>query len=147
MYERQALARAAFAAPSTKENRMEKSEVLKRIAEVGLVPVIRAESKDEALRVVEAIGAGGVPVLEITMTVPGALSVIEAIRRQDPKAIVGAGTVLDPETARQEPAMLRAVVRERGKMAGIYGTTEALGPLAVGDELWLSEERVREGKA
>ena len=65
---------------------MEKSEVLKRIAEVGLVPVIRAESKDEALRVVEAIGAGGVPVLEITMTVPGALSVIEAIRRQDPKA-------------------------------------------------------------
>lgn len=79
---------------------MEKSEVLKRIAEVGLVPVIRAESKDEALRVVEAIGAGGVPVLEITMTVPGALSVIEAIRKQDPKAIVGAGTVLDPETAR-----------------------------------------------
>lgn len=79
---------------------MEKSEVLKRIAEVGLVPVIRAESKDEALRVVEAIGAGGVPVLEITMTVPGALSVIEAIRKQDPNAIVGAGTVLDPETAR-----------------------------------------------
>ncbi len=79
---------------------MDKSEVLKRIAEVGLVPVIRAESKDEALRVVDAIGAGGVPVLEITMTVPGALSVIEAIRKQDPKAIVGAGTVLDPETAR-----------------------------------------------
>lgn len=79
---------------------MEKSEVLKRIAEVGVVPVIRAESKDEALRVVEAIGAGGVPVLEITMTVPGAIAVIEAIRKQDPNAIVGAGTVLDPETAR-----------------------------------------------
>ncbi|MEO8359185.1 MAG: bifunctional 4-hydroxy-2-oxoglutarate aldolase/2-dehydro-3-deoxy-phosphogluconate aldolase [Vicinamibacteria bacterium] len=79
---------------------MEKSEVLKRIAEVGLVPVIRAESKDEALRVVEAIGAGGVPVLEITMTVPGAIDVIAAIRKQDPRAIVGAGTVLDPETAR-----------------------------------------------
>jgi 2-dehydro-3-deoxyphosphogluconate aldolase/(4S)-4-hydroxy-2-oxoglutarate aldolase len=79
---------------------MERSEVLKRIAEVGLVPVIRAESKDEALRVVEAIGAGGVPVLEITMTVPGALSAIEAIRKQDPAVIIGAGTVLDPETAR-----------------------------------------------
>lgn len=79
---------------------MEKSEVLKRIALVGLVPVIRAESKDEALRVVEAIGAGGVNVLEITMTVPGALGVIEAVRLKHPTAIVGAGTVLDPETAR-----------------------------------------------
>ena len=47
---------------------------------------------------------------------------------------------LDPDTARQDPAVLRAVVRERGKMAGIFGTTEAIGPLAVGDELWLSEE-------
>ena len=80
---------------------MEKSEVLKRVAEVGLVPVIRAESKDEALQVVEAIGAGGVPLLEITMTVPGALAAIEAIKKRDPKAVVGAGTVLDPETARQ----------------------------------------------
>ena len=79
---------------------MEKSDVLKRIAEVGLVPVIRAESSEEALRVVEAIDAGGVPILEITMTVPGAIDLIEAIRKQNATAIVGAGTVLDPETAR-----------------------------------------------
>ena len=46
---------------------------------------------------------------------------------------------LDPETARQDGAMLRTVARERGKMAGIFGTAEALGPLRVGDELWLSE--------
>lgn len=79
---------------------MEKSEVLKRIAAVGLVPVIRAESKEDALRVVEAIGAGGLTILEITMTVPGAISVIEAIRKRDPNIVVGAGTVLDAETAR-----------------------------------------------
>ena len=79
---------------------MEKSEVLKCISEVGLVPVIRAESKDGAIRVIDAIAAGGLPILEVTMTVPGALSIIEAIRKRDASAIVGAGTVLDAETAR-----------------------------------------------
>ena len=79
---------------------MDKSEVLKCISEVGLVPVIRAESKDGAIRVIDAIAAGGLPILEVTMTVPGALSIIEAIRKRDASAIVGAGTVLDAETAR-----------------------------------------------
>jgi 2-dehydro-3-deoxyphosphogluconate aldolase/(4S)-4-hydroxy-2-oxoglutarate aldolase len=79
---------------------MEKSEVLKHIAEVGLVPVIRAEGKEEAIRVIDAIEAGGIPLLEITMTVPGALSIIEAVRKREKSAVVGAGTVLDPETAR-----------------------------------------------
>ena len=79
---------------------MEKSEVLKHIAEVGLVPVIRAETKDEAIRVIDAIEAGGIPLLEITMTVPGALSIIEAVRKREKSAVVGAGTVLDAETAR-----------------------------------------------
>lgn len=79
---------------------MEKSEVLQHIAEVGLVPVIRAESNEEAIRVIDAIEAGGVPLLEITMTVPGALTIIEAVRRREKSAVVGAGTVLDPETAR-----------------------------------------------
>ena len=79
---------------------MEKSEVLRHIADVGLVPVIRAESKDEAIRVIDAIEAGGIPLLEITMTVPGALSIIEAVRKREKSAVVGAGTVLDAETAR-----------------------------------------------
>ncbi len=79
---------------------MEKSEILKCISEVGLVPVIRAESKDEAIRVIDAIAAGGLPILEVTMTVPGAISIIEAIRKRNAGAIVGAGTVLDAETAR-----------------------------------------------
>jgi len=80
---------------------MTKQQVLARIAEVGLVPVVRAESADEAMRVVEAVRAGGVTVFEITMTVPGALGVMEDVaRRCGSEAIVGAGTVLDAQTAR-----------------------------------------------
>jgi 2-dehydro-3-deoxyphosphogluconate aldolase/(4S)-4-hydroxy-2-oxoglutarate aldolase len=80
---------------------MSKTAVLHRIREVGLVPVVRAESADEAGRAIAAIMAGGVPVLEITMTVPDAVPLIADLsRRFGQDAVVGAGTVLDPETAR-----------------------------------------------
>jgi 2-dehydro-3-deoxyphosphogluconate aldolase / (4S)-4-hydroxy-2-oxoglutarate aldolase len=80
---------------------MSKTAVLQRIREVGIVPVVRAESADEAGRAIAAIMAGGVPVLEITMTVPGAVPLIaDLCRRFGQDAVVGAGTVLDPETAR-----------------------------------------------
>jgi 2-dehydro-3-deoxyphosphogluconate aldolase/(4S)-4-hydroxy-2-oxoglutarate aldolase len=80
---------------------MTKQDVIRKIAEVGLVPVVRAQSADEAMRVVEAIREGGVPVLEITMTVPGAIGVMEQVgRRFGADVVLGAGTVLDAETAR-----------------------------------------------
>ncbi len=80
---------------------MDKQQVMARIRDVGVVPVIRAESADEAARVIDAIRAGGVSVLEITMTVPGAVGLIaEVARRVGDDAVVGAGTVLDAETAR-----------------------------------------------
>ena len=79
---------------------MEKRQVVERVRELGLVPVIRAQSPDEASRAIEAIRAGGVDVIEITMTVPGAIPLITEIARRFPDAIVGAGTVLDAETAR-----------------------------------------------
>src|SRR6266568_8091574 len=80
---------------------MSKHEVLAQIREVGLVPVIRAESPEVAGQAIEAIRAGGVPILEITMTVPGAIRLIEEMAgRYGRDTIVGAGTVLDPETAR-----------------------------------------------
>ena len=80
---------------------MKKKEVLRRIAEVGVVPVVRAASAEEALRVAEAIREGGVSVLEITMTVPGAVRVIERVADAfGDSVVVGAGTVLDAETAR-----------------------------------------------
>jgi len=80
---------------------MNKAEIVKQIEDVGLVPVVRASSADEAMQVIEAIKVGGVNVLEITMTVPGAVRVIEKVAdKYGSEVLVGAGTVLDPETAR-----------------------------------------------
>ena len=80
---------------------MNKYDVTTRIIETGLIPVVRAESSDIAMRAIDAIKEGGISVLEITMTVPGAIRVIEEVaRRFGEDAIVGAGTVLDAETAR-----------------------------------------------
>src|SRR5216684_8325964 len=80
---------------------MNKSQVLKRIRDIGVIPVVRASSPEEAIQVVEAIKAGGLPLLEITMTVPRAVQLIETLSaRYGSEALVGAGTVLDAETAR-----------------------------------------------
>lgn len=80
---------------------MTRQDVVRTIGEVGLVPVVRAQSADEAIRVTDAIREGGVNVLEITMTVPGALGVVEELaRRFGEDVLLGAGTVLDAETAR-----------------------------------------------
>jgi 2-dehydro-3-deoxyphosphogluconate aldolase/(4S)-4-hydroxy-2-oxoglutarate aldolase len=80
---------------------MSKAEVLQTIRDVGIIPVVRAQSADEAMQAIDAIRAGGIPLLEITMTVPGAVGLIEeVIKRYGDEALVGAGTVLDGETAR-----------------------------------------------
>jgi 2-dehydro-3-deoxyphosphogluconate aldolase/(4S)-4-hydroxy-2-oxoglutarate aldolase len=80
---------------------MLKSEVIRRIKETGIIPVVRAGTAEEATSVAELIKAGGISILEITMTVPGAARVIESLtQRYGDEAIVGAGTVLDAETAR-----------------------------------------------
>jgi len=66
-----------------------------------VIPVVRANSADEAMRAIDAIREGGISILEITMTVPGAINVIEQVfARYGNEALVGAGTVLDPETAK-----------------------------------------------
>ena len=79
---------------------MQKSAVLKTLHNLGLVPVLRAESESQALALADAIAAGGVTTLEVTMTVPGAIRVMRTLAEQRPDILVGAGTVLDPETAR-----------------------------------------------
>jgi 2-dehydro-3-deoxyphosphogluconate aldolase / (4S)-4-hydroxy-2-oxoglutarate aldolase len=80
---------------------MTKVDVLARIREVGLLPVLRASSERQAFALAEAISAGGVSVLEVTMTVPGALRVIERlVEEAGDRLLIGAGTVLDPATAR-----------------------------------------------
>ncbi|HEU4833311.1 MAG TPA: bifunctional 4-hydroxy-2-oxoglutarate aldolase/2-dehydro-3-deoxy-phosphogluconate aldolase [Pyrinomonadaceae bacterium] len=79
---------------------MMKTDVIQTIRDIGVIPVVRATSADEAMRAIDAIREGGIPVLEITMTVPGAVKVIEEVaKRYGKDALVGAGTVLDPETA------------------------------------------------
>jgi 2-dehydro-3-deoxyphosphogluconate aldolase/(4S)-4-hydroxy-2-oxoglutarate aldolase len=80
---------------------MNRIAVIKSLADVGLVPIVRAGSSEEALKVVEAIRAAGISTVEITMTVPGAIKLLESLSSQlGDKVLLGAGTVLDPETAR-----------------------------------------------
>jgi 2-dehydro-3-deoxyphosphogluconate aldolase / (4S)-4-hydroxy-2-oxoglutarate aldolase len=77
-------------------------EIMDRIRAVGLVPVVRAGSADEAFAAVEAIRAGGIPILEITLTVPGAVEIIRQLtKRIGDDALIGAGTVLDAEMAQE----------------------------------------------
>jgi 2-dehydro-3-deoxyphosphogluconate aldolase/(4S)-4-hydroxy-2-oxoglutarate aldolase len=79
---------------------MNKTLVLQRIRDTGLIPVVRAESSDQAMRAVAALKAGGLDVLEVTMTVPGAIEVIQRLATEyGDETLIGAGTVLDPETA------------------------------------------------
>ena len=110
---------------------MDSPEVVRKIQEVGIVPVVRASSPEEACRVVEAILAGGIQIIEITMTVPNATDVIrEVVRCHHGAVITGAGTVLSAAEAARcvdagaeflvSPGLSAAVVRlarSRGKLA------------------------------
>jgi 2-dehydro-3-deoxyphosphogluconate aldolase / (4S)-4-hydroxy-2-oxoglutarate aldolase len=79
---------------------MTKQECAKRIAEIAIIPVVRASSSRQALQAVEAVCAGGISVIEITMTVPGALDTIaQLVRNMGKDVLIGAGTVLDTDMA------------------------------------------------
>src|SRR5580704_17698879 len=71
------------------------------IADVGIIPAVRLSSAEDARFAAEAIYSSGIPVVEVTMTVPGAVSVISQLMRQNSALIVGAGTVFDVEIAQQ----------------------------------------------
>ncbi len=80
---------------------MKREAILSAIIEIGIVPVVRTESAEGAIRSIEAIYRGGIRAAEITMTVPGAIRALEKVADQfGDKIVLGAGTVLDPETAR-----------------------------------------------
>jgi 2-dehydro-3-deoxyphosphogluconate aldolase/(4S)-4-hydroxy-2-oxoglutarate aldolase len=80
---------------------MTKERVRERIQEIGIIPAIRLSSAADALFAAEAIMDSGIPILEVTMTVPGAIEVISELARSHLELVVGAGTVSDIETARQ----------------------------------------------
>ena len=107
-------------------------EVIRRIEEIGIVPVVRASSVEEATHAVEAICAGGIPVVEITMTVPNAISVIREVAQEyGSKVLIGAGTVT---TAEQAQSCLRAGAEflvSPGLAASVLAVAKASGKLAI----------------
>jgi 2-dehydro-3-deoxyphosphogluconate aldolase / (4S)-4-hydroxy-2-oxoglutarate aldolase len=107
-------------------------DVVRRIGEIGIVPVVRAATVEEANRAVEAICAGGIPVVEITMTVPNAISVIRELSQQyGAKALIGAGTVT---TAEQAESCLRSGAEflvSPGLAPQVLAVAKASGKLAI----------------
>lgn len=78
---------------------MKKEEVRARIEEIGIVPAVRFRSTEDARFATQAVSQGGIPIVEITMTVPGAIELISDLARNNPDVILGAGTIFDTETA------------------------------------------------
>ena len=119
---------------------MTKEEILRRIRAVGIIPAIHAGAAEEAKFAVEAISSAGIPIVEITMTVQGALDVIADLSRGNPELIIGAGTVLDVDTAKQSmragarfitsPSLKESVMREV-QQRGIVAIPGAMTPTEV----------------
>jgi 2-dehydro-3-deoxyphosphogluconate aldolase/(4S)-4-hydroxy-2-oxoglutarate aldolase len=78
---------------------MTREEVRARIEEIGVIPAIRVSTAEDALLAAEAVAGAGIPIVELTMTVPGAIDVIASLVKGHPDLVVGAGTVWDAETA------------------------------------------------
>ena len=112
-----------------------------RIIEVGIIPAVRTASEDDARFAAETVAHAGIPIVEITMTVPHALSVIDDLARRMPDLVVGAGTVFDVQTARRcadagarfitSPGLDLHVV-EFTLNAGVLAIPGALTPTEVG---------------
>lgn len=111
---------------------MNSDQVLQRIGEIGIVPVIRADSVDHTLRAVEALLAGGIPVVEITMTVPNAVQAIETVAKQYGNALLaGAGTVLTAADAQRCLAAGAQFLVSPGLSVPVLHTARAAGILAL----------------
>lgn len=80
---------------------MNKDSALQRALAIGIIPVIRAASAEDAFFAAEAVLAGGINIAEITMTVPGAISVVARLAKEMPEILVGAGTVLNVDAAQR----------------------------------------------
>jgi 2-dehydro-3-deoxyphosphogluconate aldolase/(4S)-4-hydroxy-2-oxoglutarate aldolase len=126
-------------------------EVIRRIREIGIIPVVRAATVEEATRAVEAIRSGGIPIAEITMTVPNAISVIRSLaERYGAEVLIGAGTVSTAEEAESciqagaeflvspglsLPVLSVAQAREKLAIPGALTPTELMNAYANGAKL------------
>jgi 2-dehydro-3-deoxyphosphogluconate aldolase/(4S)-4-hydroxy-2-oxoglutarate aldolase len=129
---------------------MKKEEVRARIEEIGILPSVRVASRDLALFAAETVYAAGIPIVEITLTSPGALEVIGDLSKRYPDLVVGAGTVLDEEAARRcvdagarfltSPGLVRKVVAyakltDVAVLPGALTPTEIIAAWKVGGDL------------
>lgn len=130
---------------------MGREATLKRILDGGIVAVVRSESSASLVNVVRALAQGGVTAAEVTFTVPDAIDVIRQVRREVGDAVVlGAGTVLDPETARAAllagaeyivaPTLNLDVIRlchryDKAVMPGAFTPTEILAAWEAGADV------------
>jgi 2-dehydro-3-deoxyphosphogluconate aldolase/(4S)-4-hydroxy-2-oxoglutarate aldolase len=80
---------------------MNKETICARIEEIGIIPAVRLSSAEDALFAAEAVCSSGIPIVEVTMTVPGAVKIIQSLTTKTPDVIAGAGTVPDVEAARR----------------------------------------------
>lgn len=136
---------------SNVSEQLAEEQVLNRIASGGVIPVIRAANVDDALRAVEAIYAGGISVMEVTLTVPNAIAVIgHVVKKYADRILTGAGTVLTEHQAKEcldagaqflvspglAPAVL-SVAKARGVLAipGVLTPTEIMSALHAGRNL------------
>ena len=130
---------------------MNRDTTLKRIVDGGIVAVVRSESSASLVKVVQALAEGGVLAAEVTFTVPDAIEVIRQVRREVGDSVVlGAGTVLDPETARAAllagaeyivaPTLNLEVIRlcrryDKAVMPGAFTPTEVLTAWEAGADI------------
>jgi 2-dehydro-3-deoxyphosphogluconate aldolase/(4S)-4-hydroxy-2-oxoglutarate aldolase len=129
---------------------MTREEVARKIRDIGVVPVVRATSARHAQMAAEAVSSGGIPIAEVTMTVPGAIELIAQLAStMGREVLIGAGTVLDAQTAARcldagaqfvvspgfDPATI-AFVKGRGvlMMAGALTPTEVIGAWKAGSD-------------
>jgi 2-dehydro-3-deoxyphosphogluconate aldolase/(4S)-4-hydroxy-2-oxoglutarate aldolase len=84
-----------------KPDSQKRDAVCAKIEEIGIIPAIRVSSAEDALFAAEAIASAGIPIVEVTMTIPGASKVIYELAQSNPEMIVGAGTVMDVDTAQR----------------------------------------------
>lgn len=82
---------------------MKKTEAMKMIEEIGIIPAVRVRSAEEAHFAADAVTSGGIPIVEVTMTVPEAVDLIAHLARHHGKMLVGAGTVLTTEQLNSVP--------------------------------------------
>lgn len=129
---------------------MDKKAVRRRIEEIGIVPVVRASSPREACLAAESVCKGGIPIVEITMTVPGAIEVIRELAKScGSDVLIGAGTVLNADDARRcldagaeflvTPGFNRATVEFAAReskliMAGALTPTEIIEAWTAGSD-------------